>query len=173
MQKEKKEKHFIDQPIYKGGKKAMLDFIKSNLRYPKAALEAQVEGSVHIRYTINHKGEVISASTISGIGYGCDEEAIRVVKLLEFSATKNRKLKIKFNNKISIHFHLPQAAAIETAPDDTQAEEEQKPIAPPPTPTPSFSYTITTSSASKTVPPAVTKKTTKKQGSYTYTINTK
>ena len=108
MQKEKKDKHFLNRPIYEGGPKAMKLFVKENLKYPKAALENRVEGTVSLRYTINYKGNVIDAKVISGIGHGCDEEAIRLVKLFKFIVEKNRKVRATFHKNIQIHFRLPK-----------------------------------------------------------------
>ena len=90
MEKERKEKHFIQKPIYEGGIKAMKLFIRENLKYPKTALENRIEGTVALRYTINHKGKVVKVKIISGIGHGCDKEAERLVKELVFSASRNR-----------------------------------------------------------------------------------
>ena len=108
MAKETKDKHFIKKPIYIGGPKAMKQFISENLKYPKEALENKVEGTVWIDYKVNNKGEVTDAKVISGLKNGCDEEALRLVKLLKFSALRNRKLRVTFNKKIQIHFRLPK-----------------------------------------------------------------
>lgn len=108
--RETKDKDFLRKPVYEGGLKAMREFIKKNLKYPPAALKEKVEGTVYIKYRVNHKGKVIEAKAISGIGHGCDEEAVRLVKLFEFTVPKNRKLRVVFNKNIRIHFRLPKAA---------------------------------------------------------------
>jgi len=41
-----KDKHFLKQPIYEGGKKAMDKLIAENLEYPKEAIHNKIEGSV-------------------------------------------------------------------------------------------------------------------------------
>ncbi len=102
-----KKKRFIKRPRYPGGPKAMRAFIQQNLRYPPQAWENDIEGTVHIRFTIDHKGEVIATKIISGLGYGCDEEAIRLVKLLRFEVPKNRKLRVVFHKTLHIHFRKP------------------------------------------------------------------
>ena len=109
MKKERKDHQFIKKPYYEGGITAMKDFIKTNLSYPSTALHQKVEGTVYVRYTINYKGKVIDARIIAGIGYGCDEEALRLVKLLEFIVPKNRNLKAVFHKDLQIHFRLPKA----------------------------------------------------------------
>lgn len=108
MHKERKGKHFIKNPFYEGGLKAMREFIFKNKKYPKEALGEKIEGTVVIKYTINYKGKVIDARVVKSLGYGCDEEAQRVVKLLKFEAPKNRGMKVKFFKNIQIHFRLPK-----------------------------------------------------------------
>ncbi len=107
MQKESKDKHFIKKPVYEGGMKAMRLFIAQQMRYPKAALEQKIEGTVYIKYSINYQGKVVNTKVISSLGHGCDEEAIRLVKLLTFKVAKIRKGKILYHKSIQIHFKLP------------------------------------------------------------------
>jgi TonB family protein len=105
MKKETKEDSFIRQPYYDGGDKAMIVFIVKNLRYPTVSLANKVEGGVHIKYDINNKGHVTDAKIVSGLDPACNEEAVRVVKLLKFIVPKNpRKMRIIFHKKIRIHF---------------------------------------------------------------------
>ncbi len=108
MQKGKKSKHFIKNPYYEGGLKALRAFISKNKKYPAEALKEKIEGTVYLKYTINYKGKVIDTKIQKSLGYGCDEEAIRVIKLLEFQAPKNRGIKVKFFKNIQIHFRLPK-----------------------------------------------------------------
>ncbi len=108
MQKKSKEKHFIKKPTYEGGLKALRLFIQTHLQYPKTALNKQIEGTALVEYTVNYKGEVIQAKIIKGPGHGCNEEAIRLVKLLKFKIAKTRKIKIRFHKSIQIHFKLPK-----------------------------------------------------------------
>lgn len=108
MKKERKEESFIKQPFYKGGDKAIQVFIASHLKYPGVSLKNAVEGDVQIRYTINHKGEVIDTHIIGGLDEACNEEAVRVVRLLKFEVPKTpRKIKVLFHKNIRIHFRLP------------------------------------------------------------------
>ena len=110
MKKERKDKHFIKNPYYEGGTEAMRAFVRKHKKYPKAALDAKVEGSVRIRYKIDHKGKVVDAKVISRLGYGCDEEAVRVVKMLKFHVPKNHVNKIHFHKTINVNFKLPKEA---------------------------------------------------------------
>ncbi|MBX2875174.1 MAG: energy transducer TonB [Saprospiraceae bacterium] len=111
MQKEKKDKHFIKKPIYPGGKKALQLFITQNLKYPPDALKEKIEGTVVLKYTVNHQGKVIDTKVISSLGHGCDEEAERVVSLLQFEVPSNRGVKVLHHLNIQIHFRLPKQKA--------------------------------------------------------------
>ena len=55
-------------------------YFKHFLKYPKAAYENRNEGKVILKAHINKNGKVDSVKLIRGIGYGCDEESVRVVK---------------------------------------------------------------------------------------------
>ncbi len=111
MQKERKDKHFIKKPVYPGGLKAMRALIREELKYPKEALEAKIEGTVYLRYNIDYQGKVTSSKILSSVGHGCDEEAQRIVSKFKFEVPKGpRKLRIKFHKTIKIHFRIPKEA---------------------------------------------------------------
>ena len=103
-----KSQHFIKKAEYPGGSEALKKFIKNNLRYPKEALNHRVEGSVFLRYEVNEKGKVHNISVISCLGYGCDEEAERIIRLLKYSQIKNRGIKVNTKFKLAINFKLPK-----------------------------------------------------------------
>ena len=107
-----KSKQFIKKAEYPGGSEALKKFIKNNLRYPKEALMHRVEGSVFLRYEGNEEGKVHNISVINGLGYGCDEEAKRIIRLLKYSKVKNRGLKVNTKFKLTIHFKLPPVVPI-------------------------------------------------------------
>ncbi|MDR1985128.1 MAG: energy transducer TonB [Prevotellaceae bacterium] len=102
---EKKRKHFLNQPTYLGGNKDLSEFISKNLQYPEQALQNNISGSVHLQYVVNDDGIVESVQVLKGLGYGCDEEAVRVVKLLKFGKVKNRGVRLKSTKKITINFN--------------------------------------------------------------------
>jgi len=107
-----KAKKFINKAQYPGGRIALIEFIKENLVYPQAALNKRIEGKVLIKYEVNEKGIVHSIKIVNGLGYGCDEEAMRLVQLLRYPEVKNRGLKVNTKFKISIQFKLPSSNSI-------------------------------------------------------------
>jgi len=108
LKKERKDKHFIKKPVYPGGLKAMREFIAEELKYPAEALEHRKEGIVRLKYDIDYKGNVFETHVLSGIGYGCDEEAERIVRKLKFNVDRTRKVKVVFHKNIQIKFKLPK-----------------------------------------------------------------
>tara|TARA_B100000700_G_C14668427_1_gene679649 strand:- start:298 stop:651 length:354 start_codon:yes stop_codon:yes gene_type:complete len=103
-----KKKNFIKKAVYPGGKKALINFIKHNLKYPKEAIKNKIEGSVLVKFKVNHAGQTFDAHIISGIGHGCDKEAIRIVKKLKYPGGLNRNIRVTTNKKMTIKFKLPQ-----------------------------------------------------------------
>jgi protein TonB len=108
MKKDRKEKKFIKSPAFKGGMKALRAFVASNMRYPKAALDNKIEGTVHLRYSIDRTGKTFNIKVVKGIGNGCNEEAQRIVSLFKFEMPKNRAGKLIFHKTLQIHFRLPK-----------------------------------------------------------------
>lgn len=62
------------------------------IQYPEAALENNITGKVLVQYTIDVNGNVKDAVVVDGIGYGCDEEALRVINLAKFKNYMNQDI---------------------------------------------------------------------------------
>jgi periplasmic protein TonB len=74
-------KDFVQEmPEYYGGQKAMLKYLQSQIIYPASAVRVNVSGKVYVRFVIEKDGSVNQVSVLRGVGFGCDEEAQRVVK---------------------------------------------------------------------------------------------
>ncbi|GAB3900360.1 energy transducer TonB [Larkinella knui] len=67
-------------PQFPGGMKQMAEFLEKNLRYPPAASRAGISGKVYLQFVVNTDGSIVDVTVVKGIGFGCDEEALRVVK---------------------------------------------------------------------------------------------
>ncbi|MCD8740146.1 TonB family protein [Mucilaginibacter roseus] len=68
-------------PMYKGGVQAFGRFLAKTIRYPAAAREKNVQGRVYVSFVITDKGKLTNFKIEKGIGFGCDEEVLRVMKL--------------------------------------------------------------------------------------------
>jgi protein TonB len=66
-------------PEFQGGSEALLKYLMAETKYPQLAKESKIEGKVFVQFVVEKDGEVTEAKVLRGIGYGCDEEALRVV----------------------------------------------------------------------------------------------
>lgn len=92
------------QPEYPGGMTALGDFLSRSLKYPRAAASAGVSGKVFVSFVVNSDGSLTDLQVLKGIGFGCDEEAIRVMqKMPRWKPGKQsgRAVRVKFNLPIS------------------------------------------------------------------------
>ena len=69
-------------PQFPGGQKAMFKFIQSNIKYPDVAKKNNIHGKVYVNFYVDMNGSIITPKIVKGIGGGCDEEALRVVKMM-------------------------------------------------------------------------------------------
>jgi len=67
-------------PQFPGGEGEMMKFIRKNLQYPTLAQENGISGTVIVNFVVDRDGKITLIKVIRGIGGGCDEEAIRVLK---------------------------------------------------------------------------------------------
>lgn len=92
-----------------GGKKAFKQYLEHNLRYPEQALNNKVEGKVTVQFTIESSGQLSDFKVLKGLGYGCDEEVIRLIKSgPRWSATKRNAEPVRDKVKVRLKFALPK-----------------------------------------------------------------
>jgi protein TonB len=68
------------QAEFPGGPRAFGAFLQKNLRYPSAAQRANVGGKVYVQFVVNTDGTIQDVQVLKSVGFGCDEEAVRVIK---------------------------------------------------------------------------------------------
>lgn len=71
-----------EAPEFPGGSEGLRAYLIDNLRYPEQAKKDGVEGMVVVLFTVAEDGSILNVEVSRGIGSGCDEEAIRVVKAM-------------------------------------------------------------------------------------------
>lgn len=69
-------------PEFPGGLEVMHVFLKKNLKYLEIAKSGRIEGPVYIEFIVSCDGSIQNPRILRGIGGGCDEEALRVVKMM-------------------------------------------------------------------------------------------
>ena len=67
-------------PLYEGGQGAIESYITNNLQYPQEAIDNGIEGTVQVQFGVDENGNIANVTTVGNkIGYGLEEEAIKVV----------------------------------------------------------------------------------------------
>ncbi len=105
--KEETFTHVEQSPQYAGGNEAMAAFLRKNLKYPRPASQAGVQGKVFVQFTVGSDGKIENATALKGIGFGCDEEAVRVVKMMkDWMPGKQAGVPVRVRFTLPIAFQL-------------------------------------------------------------------
>ncbi|MEM6843281.1 MAG: energy transducer TonB [Bacteroidota bacterium] len=91
-----------------GGMTAFYQYIQENMEYPSRARSMRVEGKVFVQFVVFPNGSIQDIEVIKGIGAGCDEEALRVVKEspIEWIPGNQRGVPVKVRMVLPITFRL-------------------------------------------------------------------
>lgn len=94
-------------PEYPGGEKALNRFLSDSLQYPRLAKENNISGTVYVSFVVEKDGSVKDIRVLRGIGGGCDEEAVRVVKSMPvWKPGKQRGIPVRVQYTIPVKFSL-------------------------------------------------------------------
>lgn len=96
-----------EMPSYPGGEKALLEYVAKNIKYPQIARETGIQGRVFVGFVVEPDGSVSNVKILRGIGGGCDEEAMRVIKsLAKWKPGKQRGKAVRVSYQIPVVFKL-------------------------------------------------------------------
>ena len=96
-----------EEPQFPGGERGLLDYIAENVVYPQTAIEEAVQGRVFVNFIVEPDGSVSNAKVLRGIGYGCDEEAVRVIEsLLTWEPGRRRDKEVRVAMTVPVNFKL-------------------------------------------------------------------
>ena len=82
---------------------ARMKFLQDNIKYPIMAKESGIQGTVYVTFVVERSGAVTDVKILRGIGGGCDEEALRVVKNMpkwEPGKQRGKPVRVQFNMPI-------------------------------------------------------------------------
>ncbi|ODS78701.1 MAG: hypothetical protein ABS46_16670 [Cytophagaceae bacterium SCN 52-12] len=99
-----------EMPEFPGGNKELLRFLAKHIRYPGEAVRAGVQGKVYLAFTINKEGHIRAPRVLQGLGYGTDEEALRVVTSMpRWKPARQNQQPVSVEYTLPISFVLEQA----------------------------------------------------------------
>jgi protein TonB len=96
-----------EMPGYPGGDAKMYEYLGKNIKYPQIARESSIQGRVFVNFVVEPDGSVTNVKVLRGIGGGCDEEAMRVVKSMpKWKPGKQRGKAVRVSYTLPVVFKL-------------------------------------------------------------------
>lgn len=95
-------------PAFPGGQGALMKYLAEHIKYPELAKESGIQGRVFINFVVEPDGRIDHVKVLRGIGGGCDEEAVRVVKSMPRWVPGKQRGK-----PVRVSFNLPVKFALE------------------------------------------------------------
>ena len=95
-------------PSFPGGEIMMYDFLARNVRYPQRAREDGYSGTVYVKFVIEPDGTLTNIEVAKGVGGGCSEEAVRVVKMMPNwipGEAFGKKVRVTYTLPINFRLH--------------------------------------------------------------------
>lgn len=121
----------IDQnPEFPNGQAALFRFIQNEMVYPNIARENNIEGTVFVNFTVLPEGSLTNIQVRRGIGGGCNEEAIRILKKMPRwrpGRSQGKRVSVAYTLpiKFSLNTPMPSNRDVSTVPKDTIPWEAQ------------------------------------------------
>ncbi len=88
-----------------GGRKAYDKYLENSLRYPIEALAKKIKGRVTVKFTVRTDGALDEFNVVKSLGYGCDEEVLRLIKEgPSWSPTLEDNVPVESEVLVKVHF---------------------------------------------------------------------
>ena len=96
-----------EMPAFPGGEQKLMEYVAKNIKYPQIARETGIQGRVFVGFVVEPDGSISNVKLLRGIGGGCDEEAMRVIKSLpKWKPGKQRGKPVRVSYQIPVFFKL-------------------------------------------------------------------
>lgn len=96
-----------EMPSFPGGEAKLMEYVSKNIKYPQIARETGIQGRVFVGFVVEPDGSISNVKLLRGIGGGCDEEAMRVIKSLpKWKPGKQRGKAVRVSYQIPVFFKL-------------------------------------------------------------------
>jgi TonB family protein len=97
-----------EDPVFRGGEKAMIQFIVQHMRYPKESLKKSIEGLVVVQFVVNKNGRISDMEVVKKVSPDLDAESLRVVQLMDkkFQPARIEGKPVDFRYTLPLRFGL-------------------------------------------------------------------
>lgn len=89
-------------PTYPGGIEKFYKFMNDNINYPEEAKKKNIQGNVFVSFIVEKNGALTNIRIDRKLGYGTDEEAVRVLKMSRYWNPGIQKGKV-----VRVRYHIP------------------------------------------------------------------
>ncbi|GAB3576680.1 hypothetical protein GCM10027345_13620 [Hymenobacter daeguensis] len=69
-------------PSFPGGDAAYRAYMRQNAHFPEEAQAKRASGTVYVGFVVDEKGRIVDAEIVRGVGFGFDQEALRLIRLM-------------------------------------------------------------------------------------------
>ncbi len=95
-----------EMPKFPGGEEKLFEYL-SKIKYPSMARENGITGRVYVTFIVDKDGKIKDAKVLRGIGGGCDEEALRVVRAMpDWTPGKQNGRNVTVQYNLPVNFNL-------------------------------------------------------------------
>ena len=107
-------------PIFDKKNYGFSKFIADNIKYPEAAFKQNISGKVRISFIIETNGLASHLVVVNAVGGGCEQEAIRLLKLISWHPGLNNNMAVRSRMELDITFKLNQSSDTGYSPNNQQ-----------------------------------------------------
>jgi len=98
---------FEDMPEFPGGTDALLEYMRTNIRYPADAREQDIQGRVLVTFIVNKDGSIAEPEVVKSIYPSLDEEAVRMISTMpKWKPGMNRGKPVRTKYTLPVNFRL-------------------------------------------------------------------
>jgi TonB family protein len=92
---------------FPGGDEALMRFLARQIQYPKKAKRKNIQGKVTAEFVIDKEGIVKDIHILQGLGFGCDEEVLRVLMMMpRWKPAEQAGKKVSSTYSLPVNFAL-------------------------------------------------------------------
>lgn len=94
-------------PEYPGGTDAMLEFLRTNIKYPQSCIDDKIQGRVLVKFVVEKDGSVTGAEVVKSVNKDLDAEALRVINMMPtWTPGKQKGQTVRVNYVVPVVFKL-------------------------------------------------------------------
>ena len=96
-----------DGPEFPGGTQALLEYMRTHIRYPADAREQDIQGRVLVVFIVNKDGSIAEPEVVKSVSPSLDEEALRIISTMpKWNPGMQRGKPVRTRYTLPVNFRL-------------------------------------------------------------------